>query len=138
MGVSLATCSFQEFHPSMGAPIRTTVGAPRYPLGYDLAGHWLAVTPIRSFLGQPEAIYRDLYRRMLDQVGIKRLVRETHDLAAKAGSERLVLLCFDRLAKADGWCHRTMLAEWWLERTGEVVPELGDVHDPASEPPTLF
>jgi hypothetical protein len=34
------------------------------------------------------------------------------------------LLCFEDLTKPGLWCHRRPFANWWLENTGEVVPEL--------------
>jgi hypothetical protein len=41
-----------------------------------------------------------------------------------ANNERRVLLSYEDLTKPGLRCHRRLLANWWLENTGEVVPEL--------------
>lgn len=139
--MELATCTYQEFTPGMGAPIRTTAGHPRFPLGYELAGHARLVTPTRELLTQnlPKDAYEFSYRRILNGYGIDRIYSELAGLAARNGGARLVLLCFDRfdrLKPAEAWCHRRMLATWWLEQTGEEIPELGS--QPTTPPPSLF
>lgn len=138
MQLALATCTYQEFTLSMGAPIRTTAGAPRWPLGYQLTGHAQLVTPTRELLAAnlPEDAYEFSYRRILNGHGIDRIHAELATLAARAGGARLVLLCFDKLDKPGNWCHRIHLARWYLEQTGEEVPELGA--KPLTPPPSLF
>lgn len=124
MQLALATCTYQEFTPTMGAPIRTTAGAPRWPLGYQLAGHARLVTPTRELLAAnlPEDAYEFSYRRILNGHGIDRIRAELAVLATRVGGTRLVLLCFDKLGKPGNWCHRIHLARWYLEQTGEEVP----------------
>jgi hypothetical protein len=139
--MDLATCTYQEFTPGMGAPIRTTAGHPRFPLGYELAGHARLITPTRELLAQnlPKDAYEFSYRRILNGHGIDRIYAELAGLAARNGGARLVLLCFDRydrLKPADAWCHRAMFARYWLEQTGEEIPELGA--QPSTPPPALF
>jgi hypothetical protein len=136
--MQLATCTYQEFTPGMGAPIRTTAGAPRFALGYQLAGHARLITPTRQLLAQnlPRDAYEFQYRRLLNGQGIDRIYAELSGLAARIGADRLVLLCFDRLNKPENWCHRTMFAAWYLENTGEEVTELGAL--PPTTPPRLF
>lgn len=131
----LATCTYQEFQPAMGVPIRTTVGSPRFKLGYQLAGHATLITPPRSALKLPRDAFTLIYRRGLDAAGVDQI---RYQLAQLAGGkdQRLVLLCFDRLDRDGVWCHRTIFREYWQERTGEPVPELG-AH-PAAPAPTLF
>lgn len=142
--VRLATCTYQEFAPHMGTPVRTTAGHPRFPLSYRLAGHARLVTPTRDLLSiNARDAYEWGYRRLLNERGIDAIRNE---LVAIAGAHDLdsplVLLCFDRLDKAplaDAWCHRTMLAAWWTEQTGDEVPELGALPAAAPQPPpSLF
>ncbi|MFI9026331.1 hypothetical protein [Streptomyces sp. NPDC053560] len=142
--IRLATCTYQEFAPTMGTPVRTTVGHPRFKLSYPLAGHARSITPTRDLLKlNARDAYEFSYRRLLESRGID-VVRD--ELTRIAGANDLdspvVLLCFDRLAKlppADAWCHRLMFGAWWKEKTGDDVPELG-AQPPASPtpPPALF
>ncbi|WP_406178036.1 hypothetical protein [Streptomyces canus] len=136
--MDLATCTYQEFTPNMGAPIRSTAGNPRWPLGYQLAGHAKLITPTRELLAAnlAEDAYEFSYRRLLNSYGIDRIYAELAGLYALNGGARLVLLCFDKLDKPGNWCHRTMWARWYLEQTGEEIPELGA--RPATPPPSLF
>ncbi|MGC0418385.1 hypothetical protein [Embleya sp. AB8] len=125
--LELATCTFQEFASTMGAPIRTTAGAPRWTLGYQLGGHARSITPPRNLLSAelPQDAYEFTYRRFLNTTGVDTIRAELESLAVANASQPLVLLCFDRLNQPNGWCHRTMFAAWWTEQTGDQIPELG-------------
>ncbi|MFE7214585.1 hypothetical protein ACFU93_32515 [Streptomyces sp. NPDC057611] len=137
----VATCTFQEFQPAMGTPVRTTAGHPRFRLPYQLGGHAKLVTPpwplVRA--GLAEDAYEFQYRRMLNDAGID-AIRE--ELLGIAGANDLdapvVLLCFDKLGVEGNWCHRSMAAKWLTEQTGELVPELGAVARARKPEPTLF
>jgi hypothetical protein len=121
----------------MGIPVRTTVGAPRFKLAYQLAGHAKLITPTRPMLGLPRGAYEVSYRGLLNAAGAERIHAELAAIHAAAGrpAAALVLLCFDRLDKPGEWCHRSMFADWWLEHTGQEVPELGATPGvPAAEP----
>ncbi|MBA0053456.1 hypothetical protein E0L36_22030 [Streptomyces sp. AJS327] len=139
--IKLATCTYQEFTPAMGTPVRTTVGHPRFPLAYQLGGIARSVTPTRTLLKiEAEDAYEWAYRRLLAERGVD-AIRE--ELTAIAGANDLevpvVLLCFDKLSKPGNWCHRTMFGRWWTEETGEPVPELGASPTPKpTPPPSLF
>ena len=138
----IATCTYQEFQPLMGTPVRTTAGHPRFALSYQLAGHARLVTPAWKLVqearkGMAEDAYEFLYRRQLTDAGVD-AIRE--ELLAIAGANDLdapvVLLCFDRLDRPGTWCHRVHFGRYWTEVTGEEVPELGA--KPQAPTPTLF
>ncbi|MFI0827254.1 hypothetical protein ACH4Q7_22675 [Streptomyces roseolus] len=137
--LKIATCTYQEFAPEMGTPIRTTAGGVRFPLGYQIGGHARLITPPWELVKANLAAdaYEFHYRRQLNEAGPD-LIRQ--ELIAIAGAWDLdvpaVLLCFDRLDHPGQWCHRTMFARWWTEVTNEDVPELGARPRPAA--PTLF
>lgn len=138
--LALATCTYQEFQPPMGHPVRTTAGHPRFPLGYTIVGHARLITPTRALLSAnlPEDAYEFSYRRLLADHGLDAIGAELQAIAAGQEPGRpLVLLCFDRLNKPGNWCHRVHFSRWWTEETGQAVPELGA--RPAGPPaPTLF
>lgn len=125
MTITLATCSYGEFEPSMGAPVKTTVGHPRFKLGYTFAGRLPEVTPDRSMLTLPQPEFRAAYFAKLDGIGLDGIAAAMAELAETVDHKRLVLLCFDRLDRPGVWCHRTLFAEWWGVLTGEQIPELG-------------
>ncbi|GAA2657465.1 hypothetical protein [Nonomuraea recticatena] len=128
--VTLATCTYQEFVPAMGHPVRTTVGHPRF-FRYELAGHAKLITPRREFLQRPFDAYTLLYRRHLDGTGLDAILAEFADMAARHEPGRpLVLLCFDKLDEEGSWCHRSMFRQWYQEQTGETIPELGAMMRP--------
>lgn len=125
----LFTSQYQRFDPASGLPIRTTVGRPRFRLPYTLIEDLDGLTPDRRWLSLGYEPYRDVYRQMLDQHTAPRLQAGFTVIAERYGDHRLVFLCFDDLTKpggipADVWCHRMIFAEWWLEQTGVIVPEL--------------
>lgn len=130
-----ATCTYQEFDPSYGIPVRSTVGHPRFRLRYELAANWPQAAPERAwFSSAPYDTFRARYFEKLDLTGVDRFRQLARNLAIEKltlnmDTDRsdvpIVLLCFDKLWQPDTWCHRTMFGEWWSERTGEDVPEFG-------------
>lgn len=141
----LATCSFSEFRPNMGAPVRTSLGTPRW-FPHDLPAAWLDTAPDGWMLKQNYDTFRRVYFEKLDRIGVDKLLGDVDHLARSfaqlnGGKEpdRLVLLCFEGLKNPDKWCHRTLFAEWWVTNTGEPVAELGaTAAPPVPEDPMLF
>ncbi|MFE9127781.1 hypothetical protein ACFYOF_20640 [Streptomyces sp. NPDC007148] len=136
--MDLATCTYQEYTPGMGAAVRTTAGHPRF-FRQPIGGHAKLITPTRQLLAAnlPADAYEFQYRRMLNEHGIKAIHTELAAISAANGGQTLVLCCFDVLSKPGNWCHRSMLAAFWREETGEEIPELGAT-GPKAEPPALF
>jgi hypothetical protein len=85
-------------------------------------------------LGEFEASYVEQLRRL----GAEKIV---DDLARIAGDRPAVLLCWERLADPDEYCHRRTLAGFLEREAGIVVPELtaGDMpRRPDSPQVSLF
>lgn len=116
----IGTARYQKFEQWMGVPIATSTGKPKWMPQIEKID---ALTPYGIF-GQydTEFSFRVAYLKRLDskEAEIKAALQA---LSRKYPGQRLVLLCWDDLTKPDGWCHRTMAAEW-LEARGLVVPEL--------------
>jgi hypothetical protein len=144
-----ATCTYQEFQPTMkGVPTRSSNGYPyRLRLPYLLKTGAVQHTMPLTF---PPSNFRDLtereltfaYIRQLDETGVSAIRDAAGDLLTRLGrvGDRLVLLCYERLDK-DPFCHRRLFAKWWQDRTGEEVPELGALpkpHEIASQQHALF
>ena len=106
--------------------VRISVGSPRWKVGYDISGAISELMP-KGIFGKYEtkAAFEVEYRKRLECIGteyIRKLI---------AGYEMLgrdvVLLCYEDVRKGESdWCHRTIFADWWREKTGEVIPELFD------------
>ena len=77
-------------------------------------------------------VYRDIYfREILGPLDPRQVVE---DLQRLAGESEPVFLCFERPPfNAENWCHRRMVAEWFGDRLGLVIPEI-DFNAP-SDPP---
>jgi hypothetical protein len=109
-------------HPA--AKVGIALGAPKWPLPYHL--HPLAqLAPAGWMLHlEDEAKFAIAYGRKLDRLGIIAIKVSLEEVAAAAGVDTLVLLCYERIDTGEAWCHRRIFAEWWSARTGEVVAEL--------------
>jgi hypothetical protein len=105
-------------------PIGITVGNPRWPLGYALAGNLRALAPTRSMLGLPMDVFEEIYRARLDDLGVEAIRALLQRCCDDASNDRLALLCFEDLGKPGASCHRRIFAAWWQEATGAEVPEL--------------
>lgn len=103
------------------APIRTSLGHPRFKLTYKIAGKLPLLTPERRWLGMERETYQPLYIAKLEAAGVDKIRLAISELA---GKQPAVLLCFEDLSTDGAWCHRQMFARWWEKKTGEPVPEL--------------
>lgn len=133
-GPRFATCDYQRFHPAMGVPVQTSLGAPKMPLLYRPVP-LREVMPDRSMLGLDYDEYRRKYRHKLHRTTLTRVMAGVNRVRGEARAEpdaTIVLLCFENLGVNEHkgslqWCHRSFLAQWLQEKTGEDVPEYGDL-----------
>lgn len=137
----LFTLNFPRFTPDMGVPVRISNGFPKfvkYPLPLTIKELWPLWADVKADLDQ--ATFRDRYREKLAGHGLDVIASRLRAMVAAGGDHRLVLMCYEDLAKPGWWCHRTMFAEWWTEQTGEPVTELGPTGPPPPPPreATLF
>jgi hypothetical protein len=121
----LFTHRYQGFDPSMGVPVRITLGAPRWTLPYALEHQVREAAPSRGYFGTARPEFEAAYRAQLESHGMEFFASRFQEIAVAANDLRLVLLCFEDLTKPAQWCHRRMFAAWWQERTGAKVRELG-------------
>ena len=147
--IPLATCSYGEYLPHMGAPVRTSLGFPKW-FPHPVVLSWDNIMPSGYMLNLgSEQEYQQHYFRKLDQIGLETLrgdidaLLEGHAFTFQGElPPRLVLLCYEKLSKRGNWCHRNMFAEWWEARTGQHVQELGApphaAQTPPDTPPALF
>lgn len=129
-GVRLFTCRYQRFDSAMGLAVRTTVGRPRFPLRYELAGFIRELAPAAQMLRWDQDPFRIAYHARLARIGVPGIRQLAQAIADEHGNPRVVLLCFDDLSKPGMWCHRRMFADWWTTHTGEQVPELAEPPNP--------
>lgn len=87
-----------------------------YPSG------WLLASYRRGFVDAHTA--RQRYCEQLERQA-QLVERELHALAMKHASQTLVLMCFEKACERP--CHRRWFADWWMERTGDDVPEVCDL-----------
>ncbi len=111
---------------SCAVPVQMSVGVPEWPLGFTVSAQLLEVAPDPWTLGIADAErFRQLYFAKLEQIGLARIRQALHAICERTGKEAVVLLCFENVANG-ATCHRRLFADWWQQRTGEVVEELPD------------
>lgn len=123
--IAIATSRYQErdlILESGLAPVRTTVGRPRFQLGYELAGSCSMLAP-HGLFGKKltDEEFANRYRARLEGFGVDAIREKLVELAGDRPG--VVLLCFENV-HARELCHRTTFAAWWREQTGEDVFEL--------------
>jgi hypothetical protein len=137
MDLQVVTCSYSEYRPDMGQPVRISLGAPRW--WKEPIPSWSALwslTPRRDYLYASDEVYIEKYTAQLERHGVPEIVGDFERIAERAQKDTLVLMCFEKLAKPDGgWCHRTLFAVWWLQKTGELLQELGGGPIEGNQPP---
>jgi hypothetical protein len=132
--VELATASYRSFIPQMGIAVATSLGRPKWPLSYELVEEVHALKPW-GLMEVPDSEFNERFRARLEKTGVAKLQRVFHAISGKHKGQRLVLLCHEQvLGPKAKCCHRRDWAEWWRERTGQVVPELSWIAGPGGVP----
>jgi Protein of unknown function, DUF488 len=119
----LFTCSYRAYSSDMGQAVVISRGLPRWRL--EEAESWprcWLLTPNGAYLDAEPGEFTAGYTAQLERFGPERIGRTITRLSTETAAERLVFLCFE----AD-WdrCHRQTFARWMLQRTGELVEEIG-------------
>lgn len=104
-------------------PVRISLGAPKWPLGYTIAGEIKDLMPFGLLQINDRALYEKKYRERLDRIGVDRIQAALDSFGV---DKPVVLLCYEDVRDPSQWCHRTIFAQWWLENTGEIADELTD------------
>lgn len=106
--------------------IRISVGVPRWNVGYQISGAISELMP-KGIFGKYEkkADFEVEYRKRLECIGVSYIRKRLAD--CEQPGKDTVLLCYEDVRKGESdWCHRRIFADWWREKTGEVIPELYD------------
>lgn len=105
--------------------VRISLGMPRWPLGYELAGEIKDLMPVGMKNIMDIEKFRPLYYRRLDGFGFARIEAQIQKFLAYG--KPVALLCYEDIRKGPhNWCHRTIFADWWLKETDERIVELRD------------
>ena len=104
--------------------VRISVGTPRWQLAYTIAGEIKELMPFGLHNVEDADEFQRLYCARLERIGVDRIGRQLTKFEALG--KPVVLLCFEDVRKPSDWCHRTMFADWWLAKTGEIITELAD------------
>lgn len=120
-------------------PVGISLGTPKFKLGYDLRDQCYALAPKGFMLKMEYGPYREAYFGKLEAIGTNKIIGIVQRLDARAQEEgkSLVLLCYEDLRKPENWCHRTLFAEWWQAKTGEVIEELEEAEPLKTKPPAV-
>jgi hypothetical protein len=144
--MDFATCSYGEFKPEMGNPVRITLGRSPAWFVKKWSGPLPVITglaPHGSYFRAPLEEFRAKYAAQLERHGIEQVAEWLGQAAVQHQdpARPLVLLCFEKSSThAEGWdsCHRSMLRQWWEQKTNLLPPELGaHPEDDGELPPTL-
>lgn len=102
-----------------------TRGAPKFQLGYELAGNIIQIAPPGYLFNEYDRKnFTEPYFRHMDRTGTEAIayILERYELMGKP----VVLCCYEDVRQEHEWCHRLVFAEWWKDRTGEAIEELYD------------
>lgn len=125
--------SNKELQKGIYTAVRISIGTPKWSLGYNLAGEIKDLMPWGLKDIQDIDVFRPKYYERLNRCGISR-IRNQLQYFEQFGKD-VVLLCYEDIRKGPhNWCHRNTFADWWLQMTGEVIPELKDESKFTPEP----
>ena len=107
------------------AVVAISLGVPRYKLGYEIVGRIPAIAPAPYLMRENDRmVFGRRYLQQLERVGVN-AVRSELDRYRDSGKD-VVLCCFEDIRNPELFCHRTNFAEWWRNKTGELIEELDD------------
>lgn len=106
--------------------VRISMGYPKWNVGYEIAGEIKELMPFGLFGIEDKDEFKRRYFEKLNKPSMFEKVSKQLKKFQESGKD-VVLLCYEDIRKGpNNWCHRTMFADWWLEQTGEKIPELKD------------
>lgn len=113
-------------------PVGISIGHPRFRLGYELREQCFSLAPKGYMLNMDIENFKEAYYGKLEGIGTEQIISMVNKLDERARSEgkELVLLCFEDVRVEGQWCHRTIFAQWWAEKVGEIIEELPDPTPP--------
>ena len=77
--------------------------------------------------------YKSLYLERLEKIGVEKIRRVLREI--QGNKENLILLCFEKNREE---CHRSWFAEWWQEKTGEIIEEYESEHKKTVKQLSIF
>jgi hypothetical protein len=99
-------------------PVRISVGCPREAKDAPFIG---ALAPYGLFgKDLPPEEFAAGYRERLERYGVEGIRARVDRVAREFPGQVLLLACFERRRED---CHRGLLADWYEERTGQVIRE---------------
>jgi hypothetical protein len=111
--------------PLSFTPVRLSWGLPKFIGGADrLPACDELFVPGWTLRERDHGKSERAYLGQLCRVGTEAIGARLDEIAAEHGGKPLVLCCFEK-AGGDASCHRWWFAEWWMQQTGVVVPEIG-------------
>lgn len=129
--LNLATCSYKAFDRSMGVPVRTSVGYPRFwkPDAKGILAYIPELAPFGKVGAvdlrkiEDRAVFDVHYRARLAANGVT-IVEKIVELTRGREGIPLVALCYEDVHDPTTFCHRTIAGLWLHEQLGLDVPEL--------------
>jgi len=109
-------------------PVGITVGNPRFKLQYKYVSLKLLAPTGHLFHIDEKIEFTRRFRAHLDQIGVEKIRKALEKISQDNGGRGLVLLCYEDVHKKGEWCHRRVFADWWTDRTGQVIEELPPPH----------
>ena len=101
-----------------------SLGRPKFHTNYKLDGEIQELKPYKSFRVNDYEKAKAIYFKQLDKYGAMK-IRQAIASHQQEGKD-IVLLCFEDITKPGSWCHRKQFAEWWEEKSGQLLEELPD------------
>lgn len=89
--------------------VRISIGAPKWPLGYEIAGELNCLMPWGMLNKYSHEEFVPKYRAKLDSVGVERIA--AHLRRYEQLGKPVVLLCYEDVRVPGKTCHRTTFAE---------------------------
>lgn len=102
-------------------PLSISQSPPKWYTGPQLkmlAPPWALVDMAHKGLSQ-EQYYKEFHRLILDLLD----PREVYDAIIEEYGDDVTLMCFEKLEAPGDFCHRRLVAEWFIKHLGVEVPE---------------
>lgn len=128
-GPPIATWSWSGAHQAwrdgrlVVQPVRISLGVPKFWPAAERLPFIAELAPDGWMMSREGEAFGAAYLAKLDRIGVD-LIAERFEAITTVHAGALALMCFEDVLAGQG-CHRRLFADWWLERTGEVVPEVG-------------
>ena len=114
----------RRIDPAIHAVVQISNGFPRWGARPEFNLEVLFPPVLLVGAGLSREDFKRAYIAHLETIDLDSLKDALVEIEEACAHREPILCCFEALKKPGQFCHRSMFAEWYELKTGQIIPEL--------------